>query len=210
LTYFGAQGRMRGTASLAVKRPAAMRIELQGPHGGVLQAFATNGQEVQLADMTGSRFFYGPATPEHIDGLLGIAALGVGAKQWVELLFGEVAIPEDAALVYDGRRGSFLLTWQRGETGHRVDVDPETSRVTAAELRRNGKPASRVTVQERDDKGLPICLRLRAEDPTADVEVRLRDVAYDVPIEDAVFVLTPPRDVTPEYLGESSNIQRVY
>src|SRR2546428_7303451 len=43
LTSFGPQGRVRVSGSLAVKRPASFRYEIQGPQGGVVQAFATNG-----------------------------------------------------------------------------------------------------------------------------------------------------------------------
>jgi outer membrane lipoprotein-sorting protein len=210
LTYFGKQGRMRGTASLAVKRPAALRVELMGPHGGVLSAFATNGREAQLSDLKSSRFFYGPATPELLDGMLGIAELGLRAEQWVELLFGEVAVPADASLSYDDRNGRFRLVWSRGELEHRVEVDPESARVTTAELWRGGTLSTRVVVDERDPRGLPAQLRVAVAHPAADVEIRLRDVEFDAAIDEEVFTLVPPRDVAPEYVGENSNIQRVY
>jgi outer membrane lipoprotein-sorting protein len=210
LTYFGPRGRVRGTASLAVKRPASLRLELLGPHGGVLEAFATNGRELQLSDLKASRFYYGPATPAHIDALLGIATLQAPAERWVELLFGEIALPGDARLSYDDEIGRFVLTWQVDAAVHRVEVDPASSRVVAAEIRREGAVASRVLVEERDERGLPIALRLRVESPPTDVEIRLRDVAYDAELADDVFVLTPPRNVKPEYLSEDSNIQRVY
>ena len=41
-----------------------------GPHGGVLEAFATSGHTFELSKMSESRFLYGPATPDTLDRLL--------------------------------------------------------------------------------------------------------------------------------------------
>src|SRR5690554_3815951 len=56
LTYFGPQGRVKGTASLAVARPTSLRYDIIGPHGGVMEAFATNGEELQLLNPGQERF----------------------------------------------------------------------------------------------------------------------------------------------------------
>ncbi|MEO1170795.1 MAG: hypothetical protein AAFX94_01925, partial [Myxococcota bacterium] len=79
LTYFGPDGRVKGTATLAVEKPASLRYEIQGPHGGVIEAFATNGVELQLLDFKTNRFIYGPANPSTIDQLLSFAPLGMDA-----------------------------------------------------------------------------------------------------------------------------------
>ena len=92
LTYFGKEGRAKGGATLVVARPASLRYELHGPHGGVLQAFATNGNELQLLDFQENHFIYGPATPKVIDKLMQFAPLHLTAAEWVDMMFGEVTI----------------------------------------------------------------------------------------------------------------------
>jgi len=201
LTYFGPKGRVKGTASLAVKRPASLRYEVQGPHGGVLAAFATNGRELQLADLKASRFFHGPATAQNIDDLLGIARLGLGPEAWVALLFGEITLPEDAVLSYDDREGMFVVRWSE----HRVTVDPETARVVQASVWQGQEQISLIEVRARDPRGLASELRLRVFAEETDVAIRLRDVAYGAELDDSVFQLDPPRNVTPEYLGPGSS-----
>ncbi len=197
LTYFGPRGRVKGTASLAVVRPASLRYEVQGPHGGVLAAFATNGRELQLADLKASRFFYGPATAQNIDDLLGIARLGFGPEAWVALLFGEIALPADAELTYDDREGLFRVRWP----DHEVMVDPASARVVRASVNRDRAPVSEIRVEERDSVGLATELRVRVFAEQTDVVIRLRDIAYGAELGDEVFHLDPPRNATPEYLG---------
>jgi hypothetical protein len=197
LTYFGPKGRVKATASLAVKRPASLRYEVQGPHGGVLAAFATNGRELQLADLGSQRFFHGPATAHNIDELLGIARLGFAPEAWVALLFGEISLPEDAELSYDDREGVFVVRWP----DHRVTVDPESARVVQASVSRGEEQISLIEVRARDPRGLATELRLRVFSEETDVAIRLRDVVYGADLDDSVFVLDPPRNFTPEYLG---------
>jgi len=197
LTYFGPKGRVKGTASLAVKRPASLRYEVQGPHGGVLAAFATNGRELQLADLKASRFFHGPATAQNIDDLFGIARLGLGPEAWVALLFGEITLPADAELSYDDHEGVFVVRW----TDHRVTVDPESARVVRASVWQGEEQISLIEVRARDQRGLATELRLRVFAEETDVAIRLRDVDYGAELDDSIFQLDPPRNVTPEYLA---------
>lgn len=202
LTYFGPTGRIKGTASLAVLRPKSLRYELQGPHGGVLEAFATNGVELQLFDLKNNRFFHGPATQQNFNQLLALVPLGLGAEEWVALLFGEVSIPSDALLEYDDRAGRFVFTWLDHGSARRVEIDPETSRATRATVRKGGEVVSAIEVIKRDDRGLPVVLKLEAPKEKIGVQVRLRDVSYDVEFEPEVFELDPPTRIVPEYLGE--------
>ena len=48
LTYFGEEGRVRATATLAVARPGKFRYEILGPHGAAVEAFATDGASFQV------------------------------------------------------------------------------------------------------------------------------------------------------------------
>ena len=201
LSYFGPEGRVRATASLAVQRPGSFRYELQGPHGGVLHAFATNGRELQLADLKASRFFQGPATPDNIDAMFGIAKLGLGPQGWVSLLFGEVPIEKDATLRYDETVGRFVLEWERDGQVHRVEVDPESHRATGAWVLMNGKEISQMHIQSWDAQGLPARIRMHVAVEETDLEVILRDVDYPEKLDPDLFELQPQSKVVPEYIG---------
>jgi hypothetical protein len=201
VTYFGPEGRVRTTGSIAVARPASLRYEVQGPHGGVVSAFATNGLELEALDLGSSRFVYGPATPAHLDALLPFAPLGLSARGWVKLLFGEVDVPADATLSYDDRVGHFVLTWRQGPSDRRVEVNPATSRVVRAEAREGGVVVSEVLIEEREAHGIPVSLHLRVPQVKAELEVKLRDVEPDPELPPDVFVLTPPSGVALEHLG---------
>jgi len=203
MTYFGPAGtRVKGSASLAVARPHSLRYDLIGPHGGVIEAFATNGTELQLLIAGENRFLHGPATPANVDRLLSFVPLRLDPEGWVGLLFGDIEVPPEAEVRYDEEQGLFAVTWQSGDATVRAGVDPETSRVMRAVMRRGDEVISDVEIEERDERGLPVQLRMKA--PSADIDVRvvLRDVEHDPPsLGPDAFVLEPPRGAVPEYLG---------
>jgi len=201
LTYFGGKGRMRGTATLAVSRPTSLRYEVMGPHGAAIAAFATNGAELQAADLAASRFVYGPATRENLDELFTIAPMHLGAAEWVSLLFGEVAIPDEAQLAYDDHAGRILASWADGSQKRRVEIDARSHRVARATVAVGAQVLTEVEVRDWDERGLPASLEIRVPATGDDVEMKLRDVAYEPTLDPALFVLEPPRGAKLEHLG---------
>lgn len=83
-----------------------------------------------------------------------------------------------------------------------IAVDPQTSRVTRAQVRQGTQVLTDVRIEARDPRGLPSELRLKAPDRGVDLRVTLVDIDYDPESLTAdAFVLTPPAGVQPEYLG---------
>ncbi len=201
LTYFGKEGRVRTGAVLVVGRPSSLRYDLSGPHGGVVTAFATDGRELQLLDVGRSRFLYGPATADNIGQLMQLGRLGLDARGLTSLFFGEVDIPAGAELRYDDRVGRFVISARAGGVERRVEVDPETSRITRGVVRQGERVLSEVSIIERDDKGLPSELRLSIPADELELAVELRDVEHDPELDPSVFRLDPPSGVSPEYLS---------
>ena len=104
-------------------------------------------------------------------------------------------------LAYDDRVGRFVSSWRVGERACQVETDPHDLRPTRVVVRHGEVLVSEVRVLSRDAKGLPEVLRMRAPSRDADVEVRLRDVAYDVKLPTSAFVLDPPSRMAREYVG---------
>lgn len=200
ITYFGREGRVRTTGSIAVARPASLRYEVTGPQGGVVNAFATNGVELQALDLAASHFAYGPATPRNLDRLLPFAPLGLDPAALVRLFFGEVDVPATAALGYDDRAGRFVLTWTEAGGERRVEVDPARSRITRALVRERGVVVSDVSIEERDGRGLPVVLHVTVPPARSELEAKLRDVEANPALEPSVFVLDAPAGVATEHL----------
>ena len=201
VTYFGPEGRLKGTVSLAAQRPGKFRYNLMGPHGGVLEAFATNGQTVQLSKMSESRFLYGPATPDTLDRLLFFAPLHLGPQGWVELLFGAVTVPTDAALDYDDHSGHWVLHWQDNQKLVRVHVDPQEMMMSRLEVSIAGELVCDVTIKSRHAVGLPAELKLKAPRDKVQATLKTRDISENPTFGKTTFELSPPRGVKPEYWG---------
>ena len=200
LHYLGAQGRYKGDAQLWVRRPASLRYEVQGPHGGVLLAFATDGHTLMALDMPNNSLVRGRASAANFDALLPLAPLDLDAAGWVALLFGEVRVPDTATLSYDDAVGLFWLAWRRGTQDVRLGVDPSTFAVRRATGSQDQKMVWCADIAPRDAAGLPTALRLRAPSADIDLELRWRDVDTTQPLVDAMFVLPIPRGVSPKDL----------
>lgn len=198
LTYFGPDGRVKGTATLALARPASLRYEIQGPHGGVIEAFATNGSELQLLDFKTNRYIYGPATPATIDQLLSFAPLGMGAEEWVDLLCGDLLPPENAEIDVIERR--YRVRWEHGGLTRELYVDPVSARADRAIARRGDTRVSEVRVEGRGERGLPDRLQLEVPEAEVDMEIRLRDLTLDPELDAGVFRIEAPASAEKLYL----------
>lgn len=196
ITYFGKEGRAKAGASLAVARPASMRYELHGPHEGVIQAFATNGFELQLLDFQNNRFVYGPATPDTLDKLMQFAPLHQSAEAWVGMLFGDIPVPAGAELGSRGRL--WAARWTDDEVTRQVLVDPETGHVKRLQAVRGDVVLSDVEVEDHDASGIPTRLHMQVPSAKVDIEIRLKDLAIDPELDASVFVLEAPAALVPE------------
>ncbi len=154
ITYFGKEGRAKGGATLVVARPASLRYELHGPHEGVLQAFATNGSELQLLDFQANQFIYGPSTPKTLDKLMQFAPLHLTAAGWVDMMFGDVAIAPGAEV--GAEKSQWLARWTEDDVTREVLVDPTTARVSRVRALRGTSVLSDVSVTDYDASGVPI------------------------------------------------------
>jgi hypothetical protein len=201
LTYAREGRRLKGTATLACRRPGFLRYEIQGPHGGVLEAFATNGKEFQVAKLAEGRFLYGPARAILLNRLLPFAPLSLDAAGWVDLLFGRIAIPPSASWRYEPQIGRFVVEFERGEAAMRVEVVPETSRISRIRSAIEGESPWEVRISEWDPSGLPAEMGFSAPGQGVEGRIKLRDIKVGQRLEDSLFVLEPPEGVISEYRG---------
>ena len=203
LTYFGPSGRIKGTATIAASRPGSFRYNVLGPHGGVVEAFSTDGRELQVLKLMESRYLYGPATAETLDRLMAFAPLQLDSTGWVGLLFGSISVPDTAAVRVDQATGRIEAEWPLGLRQITLDVDPRTWMVERLRVRDGDVLVSEVIIAKRDELGLPAQLQMRVPGSEVELELRLRDVEVGVAFPDGTFYIEPPRGFRAEYVGPS-------
>ncbi len=93
--------RGRTRVLLAFRRPDALRLEIPGPTGARLVAVAREGRLV-AAFPAERAVFEGPATPEALDALVGVA---LSPEELIDLLVG---VPSSRLRAYDVRWGETL------------------------------------------------------------------------------------------------------
>ncbi len=200
LTYFGERGRWRVSGTIAAQRPASLRYEARGPHGGVVSAFTTNGLELSALDVANSHFVYGRATPKNLDRLLPFTSLGLSAAAWLRLFFGEMELPEDAAVTYDGKRDHYVARFTRAGLVQEAHIDPTTARLLRLVVSAAGEVVYDVELRDRDRHGIPTSLRIYAA-PKERLEIKLSDIDTEVVLEPSTFFLDAPQGVTREHLA---------
>lgn len=199
ITYFGKEGRAKGSASLLAAKPSSLRYDLHGPHGGTILAFAMDGERLTMMDFKENRFVEGPATPETIDNLIQFAPLHLSAAHWVEMLFGQVTIDPQAQL--SAEKDVWVARWSDDGIAREVSIDPETSRVKRMRALQGSDVMSEVEVRDHDASGLPTSLRIKVPASEVDMTIELREVAQPEELDRSAFVLEPPAGISVERAG---------
>nr|ADD95916.1 hypothetical protein STIAU_7524 [uncultured organism MedDCM-OCT-S01-C81] len=201
LTYFGPQGRIRATAEVAVKPPVAFRFDIVGPHGAVVEALSTDGDEIFLISNEKSVFQRAPATAPYFDRLQTLLPLGLDAGGWVGLLLGYLPVPENASHDYNDEFGRFVLVYEKNAMSVRLHIDPVTYLADRLELSQGKKRHGLVKISERDPLGVPTRLDIESERQDVSLQIRIRDIEHR-PIRSTTgaFQLRLPEGTQWEYL----------
>ena len=203
ISYFGPGGRLKGTATIAAERPGSFRYNVLGPHGGVIEAFATDGRELQVLKLLETRYLYGPATSDTLDRLMAFAPLKLDSSGWVGLLFGMVAIPDGAELIAGERDGLVAVRWPMGTRTIQLTVREGTGALERLRVVEGETLLSEVVISDRDERGLPAALEMRAPAAKVELELRLRQVEVGVTFPSSTFYIEPPQGFRAEYVGAS-------
>ena len=188
---------------MAAARPGSFRYNVLGPHGGVIEAFATDGRELQVLKLLETRYLYGPASSETLDRLMAFAPLKLDSSGWVGLLFGTVTIPEGASLS-SGKRGDEVeVSWPVGKRTLRLGVNEASGALKRLRVMQGDVLVSEVVISERDERGLPEALEMRAPGAKVELEFRLREVEVGVTFPPGTFYIEPPAGFRAEYVGTS-------
>ncbi len=207
ITYFGDQGRIKGKATFAIQRPASIRYEAMGPHGGAVQAFACNGTRVYFLDIAQSRFVEAAATAHNMDALIGFAQLNLAPSAWVELFLSGVTIPPNATMQWQPDTGQLKFesnTPAAPNTRLQIFVDPERLEVVRILTLKSGTVFSDLRVGGYDEHHIPESLDIEFTDTTTTVQsqvrLRLQNIDINPKLSADVFMLEAPAGVVVEAL----------
>ena len=176
----------------ASSRDNQFRIDLRAPTGGVVFSFATDGHRLSCYDARAGRYFEGAALPRSFDLLLPMAPLELDASQWLELLLGNLQIPDDSVF---GRAddGTFRAVFRQGEhwVEALLDEDGLLSKVTIAPE----APKAVVSYGDRDLAGRSIETLIEDSEGRYRMRMRLRDIRVVEQFRDTVFRIRAPKGV---------------
>jgi outer membrane lipoprotein-sorting protein len=200
VTYFGAQGRVRGKAVIVAQRPGSFRVETLSPLEQPIEVVTSDGRQLWLLSQDTLRS--GEATPENLARVL---PLPMRPDEVVDTLLG--GVPTSADLepldVAVGDEGRWVLSLRaRGGELCELTIDPVRRLVERLRLlHRTG--ALRVEVQFDDFEPLgqlgqlprSIVARLPADD--LDLRLKLTEVEANAGLPPELFRIEAPPGTTP-------------
>jgi hypothetical protein len=200
MDYRSSDGRTKVTINLAVARPGKLRFEAENPITGHTEGtLVTLGPRFALLDVRHGQFLHGPAMPCNVARLLRVA---MPPEDVVDILLGSAPLGtfERAEVGWrrDGGGREILTLHLLRDWTERIEVDPRTRDVVAAELQVGKVVVWRLTHEGfRDVRGvrLPRKTHVVESRSASDVVIRYKDVEVNVEIPEVVFQLTPPRGV---------------
>jgi outer membrane lipoprotein-sorting protein len=205
ITFLSPQENYSGTARLAGRLPAGLKVDVLDFLGRTILSFATDGTEVKVLSPHDNKLFRGPATPKNLAAFIPPT---VSLPQALRLLVGALPLspgPPDH-FEYQAATGRYLLEWRQGEAlVERLWVDSQGLAPVAEEWF-GGAPEPRFTA---DLTGfgilvpdLPEKITLKTAAPKMELRLVYRDLKLNPPLTPAELTLKLPRGMVEVPLGK--------
>jgi hypothetical protein len=205
ITYLSPKQNYSGTALLAGRLPASLKVDILDFLGRTLLSFATDGTEVKILSPHENKLLRGPATPGNLAAFIPPT---VSLPQTMRLLVGALPLspgPPDR-FDYQAATGRYRLEWGQGNAlQERLWVDAQGLYPVADEWF-GGAAEPRFTAELADfgtlAPDLPEKITLKTTTPKMELRLVYRDLKLNPPLTPADLTLTPPPGVAEVTLGK--------
>lgn len=196
--------RAKVKANVLLARGGKLRFEADSPLGGALATLTSDGTTFSLLDVRANRFLTGPAKACNVARLIRI---NIPPDDVVAILMGGAPLDGTVKGVsWDPNNGGReVLTIGQPDGGEVIiKLDAQDKRWDVMRVERHaadGKLLWRATNDGWKDQGgvrLPDTMDIEEPPHGADVEIKLRSVEPNIPLDDNLFRLPPPEGITPE------------
>jgi len=181
---------------LFVRRPAFLRVESLGPLGTPHLYVVTNGTELNIYNPGENRFYYGPATANHLSSALPI---DLEPEEVVAFLLGGLPLidHDTTSLREDRAQGLWILELVSSARGERqsIWVHPQSFHILRADFHRPGSSRYLTFTEFAQVQGLlfPKRIELTSLAPKAQISVDYQEVELNPDWEKQDFHLPVPR-----------------
>lgn len=187
----------------AVQAPGKLRLDILSPFGQPLSAMVSDGETLSIYDQRSRRFLQGDATSENFAILLPI---GLDPAELSALMRGEVPVlnGEEKRLSWDDKNGRYVVEIKKESVFQKLLIEPKRGLVTESTVSdEQGVRYHAILAQYTSgDKPLPQLMKFEAPARQGrariEAEIELEDIRVDIDLNDAVFVLEPPRGIEVE------------
>jgi outer membrane lipoprotein-sorting protein len=198
IIYLSPQQNYSGTAMLAGRLPASLKVDILDILGRNALSFATDGTEVKVLSPRENRLLQGPATPRNLAAFIPPT---VSLPQALRLLVGALPLSQGPPqnFAYEAATDRYRLEWRQGDAlTERLWVAAQGLYPVQEEWY-GGAPEPRFTAELADfgalASDLPEKVTLKTPSPKMEMRLVYRDLKLNPPLTAADLTLTPPPGV---------------
>jgi hypothetical protein len=205
ITFLSPKENYSGTALLAGRLPATLKVDILDFLGRTVLSFATDGSEVKILSPRENKLFHGPATPGNLAAFIPPT---VSLPQAVHLLVGALPFssgPPDY-FTFENSTGRYLLEWRQGSAlTERLWVEAQGLNPVADEWF-GGKAAPRFSAELANfgtlAPDLPEKITLKTTTPKMELRLVYRELKVNPPLAPDAITLTAPPGIAEVPLGK--------
>jgi hypothetical protein len=205
ITFLSPKQNYSGTALLAGRLPATLKVDILDFLGRTILSFATNGTEVKILSTRENKLLRGPATPRNLAAFIPPT---VSLPQAVRLLVGALPFssgPPDYSN-YETATGRYLLEWRQGSALQERLWVAAQGLYPVAEEWFGGASQPRFTAELADFGALvpdlPQKIALKTTTPKMELRLVYSDLKINPPLTPADLTLMVPAGVAEVPLGK--------
>jgi hypothetical protein len=205
ITFLSPQQNYSGTALLAGRLPASLKVDVLDFLGRTILSFATDGAEVKVLSSSENKMFQGPATPRNLAAFIPPT---VSLPQALRLLVGSLPLspgpPQN--FDYEVATGRYRLEWrQGGALTERLWVAAQGLYPVQEEWF-GGAPEPQFTAELANfgalAPDLPEKITLKTATPKMEMRLVYRELKLNPPLTPADLTLASPAGVVQVPLGK--------
>ncbi|MDP7039632.1 MAG: DUF4292 domain-containing protein [Myxococcota bacterium] len=212
------QGKLQQHGSMVISRDGQMRLDIRGPHGGVLLVLVIDGAKLYFLDLQAGRYVESATDNQQVAEVFPfLPPLSLG-RQWGDMLLGNIE-PGEGAKLQTPDSGEHVLVWEqmtlvskmvKSKTGldvwsqknalleHRLRVNAQNGKVLGYTIFSKSDQLLKIDYEKWRSDGFIEQMKIVLPQRETVLELSFRDVQKNLDFSPNIFKLKVPKGVRKE------------
>lgn len=191
------EGHVQQRASLVSSDKGRMRLDLRGPHGGVLMVLLLNGQKIDFMNLQENLYVKSDLYNPRVSEIFPFLPQFVLGRNWSDLLLGNIVPPLHFKVEKNGDAMP-VLVWFENTLEHRMRVEPARGRLVTYTIHSEGTPLLHIDYEKWRQDGFVAQMKIVLPRRHITLELHFRDVQKNLNFSPNIFKLRIPEGMREE------------